>query len=79
MEIKNKKNGLLSNHLFQKAQEYGGWRDFKLSLNFYKKQCLPVMTWNKEAFIEANCNNNIQTGKTFFASAMFEDLEAAYF
>ena len=39
MEIKIRtkiKYGLLSNHLFQSAQKYGGWRDLRVTINFKK-------------------------------------------
>ena len=31
------KHGLLSKHLFQRKQQYGGWKTLKITSNFYKK------------------------------------------
>ena len=40
------KYGLLSNHLFQRAQKHSNWRDLRVSINFYKKT-MPSTDWRK--------------------------------
>ena len=42
------KYGLLPNHLFQTQKEHGDWKEPIVKINFSKKQCLPVITWNNK-------------------------------
>ena len=44
----NLKYGLLSKHLFQRNQQYGLWKNIKITTNFYQKQRLPVIEWIKK-------------------------------
>ena len=42
------KYGLLSKKLFQRKQQLGGWENWSVAINFYEKQQLLVLTWNKK-------------------------------
>ena len=47
---KNIKDRLLSNYLFPRAQRNCGLRDLRVLVNFYEKQCLPVITLCKSIY-----------------------------
>ena len=59
---------LLSKHFLQRQQQYGNWRKLKVPTNFYKRQSLPVITWNKNIH---RTKLHIQTGKKSFRSYYF--------
>ena len=52
---------------------HGGCTKPWVTINLYKK-CLPVVTWNKKTFIEANCINGTHIWKDFFAATTFKGL-----
>ena len=41
-------------------------------LLYYKKQCLPVITWNKKQLLKQVIPITFTLGKKFFAAAAFE-------
>ena len=62
------------------AEEDGGRRDLRVSINFYKKQCLPVITWNKKHLLkQALTITYTLKRKKFFAVPTFECLEVVSF
>ena len=67
------KYGLISKHLFQRTQ-HGGWKNPRLTVNFYKKQCLPVMTWAIKYSSKQVISISYTLEKKFFAAATFEGL-----
>ena len=46
--------------------------DLKVSINFYKKQCLPVITWNKKHLSKQLLTIKYTLEKMLFAVATFE-------
>ena len=42
------KYGRFSKTLFQRKQQHGGSENFRVAMNFYEKQQLLVLTWNKK-------------------------------
>ena len=58
VEITDIKRGLLSRHFFKRTQQHGG-PNVWVTINLFKKLCLPVITWNKKIFIEENGINDI--------------------
>ena len=61
---------LLSNHLFQRAQKHGSWRELRVSIEIIK---IMSSSYDMEGktFIEASCNNNMHTGEKVFCSCYF--------
>ena len=56
VEIKNK----ISNRLSQEVQEHGGWRDRRVSINFYKKNNNFQLS-HEIKFIEVTLSNSLQS------------------
>ena len=50
------KHGLFSNYLFQGAQDDSGWRNLRISINFYKNNVFQLLHEIKKIFIKASCN-----------------------
>ena len=51
-------------HLFQityfkETKNMAAEKNLRVTTDFYKKQCSPVITWNKKTFIAANCTSKI--------------------
>ena len=44
----------------------------RVTINFYKKLCLSVITWNKKHFLNQKVPITYTLGKTFIAVATFE-------
>ena len=70
---------LLSNQLFQRESEHGGWRDIRASVSFYKKQYLSVMRWNKSHLSKQVVTITYTLKKNCFAIATFEGLAVISF
>ena len=69
MEIKNKIRTSFKS-LVQRKQEHGGWKEPQDGDNFYKKHCLPVMTWNKKHLSKQVIPIKYTLEKSLFAVAM---------
>ena len=52
---------------FNESKNIAVEKNIRVTINFYKKQCFPVIIWNEKIIIEARCTNNMQL---FFAAAM---------
>ena len=52
---------------------------FRVMKNFYKKQCLPVITWNKKHSLKKVISITYTPEKMFFAAATFEGLRVLFF
>ena len=70
----NVKYGLLSKKLFQRKQQHGGWENFTVTISFYEKQWLLVLTWNKIHLSKQVVSIIYTLEKTFLAAATFEGL-----
>ena len=70
----NIKYELLSKHLFQRKLQYGGWKNFKVTKNLYKKQWLQVIKWNKKHSSNQVLSITCTLEERFFAAATFEGL-----
>ena len=46
-------------------------KNFSVAINFYKKQCLPVITWNKKHLSKLVAPLAYSEEKSFFAVAIF--------
>ena len=73
------KDGLLSNHLIQRVIEHGGWRELKVSINFYKKQCLPHIKSNKKHLSKQAVTITYTLEKKFPTVATFEGFVSSFF
>ena len=71
------KYGRLSNHLLQGAQKHGRWRDLVL-INSYRKQCLPVITWNKNHLSKQVVIITYTVEKNIFAVAVLKVWESPF-
>ena len=69
MEIKNKIRTSFKS-LVQRKQEHGCWKEPQDGDNFYKKHCLPVMTWNKKHLSKQVIPIKYTVEKSLFAVAM---------
>ena len=49
------------------------------NVNFLRKLCVPVITWNKKTFIEASYTINIDTREKVFAVVTFNSMWVASF
>ena len=53
-------------HLFQRTQQYGGFTNLWTTINLYKKQFVPVITWNKKHSLKQVGINDIHTWERLF-------------
>ena len=63
----NVKCGLLSKHLFQRTQKYGGWKSPQSSDEFFKKTVSFSYHMEEKTFIKASCINNMHNGEKGFS------------
>ena len=51
----------LQNTYFKDINNIEVEKNLRLTINFYKKQCLPFITWNKNQLLQKieNCANDI--------------------
>ena len=49
-------------------------RNLWVTLNLYKKQCFPVVTWNKNHLSKRVLSMVYKIGKDIFAAAIFKSL-----
>ena len=75
--------GLFGTHLFQiayfKQDNSMAVEDTWVWINLYKKQCLPVITWNEKYLSNQVVATTCILGKRFFAVAIFEGLWVSSF
>ena len=65
--------------LVSKSDRHGGWRELKVSINFYKKQCLPHIKSNKKKLSKQAVTTTYTLEKKFLAVATFEGLGVVSF
>ena len=68
----NIKDGPFSKYLFQRVQQHGGYTKLLGNESLYKKECLPVITWNKKHSSKQVVSMIYTLGKDFFATATFQ-------
>ena len=71
----NIKYGLFSRNLFQRKQQHGGWENFIGAINFYEKQWLLVLIWNKKHLSKQSVSKTYILEKKFLAAATFKVCE----
>ena len=65
---------LFSKNLFQRKQQHRGWENLSVAINFYEKQQLLVLTWNKKHSSKQGVSITYTLEKKFLAAATFEGL-----
>ena len=56
-----------------RKQQHGGWKK-EVTVRFYGKWCLPVITWYKKHSLKQVLPTTYKLDKTFFAATTFKDL-----
>ena len=70
----NVKYELLLKYLLQRKQQYSGWRNGQVPADFWRKQGLPVIKWNKKYSSKHAVSITHALEKKFFAAATIEGL-----
>ena len=61
------------------SKSISGWKDTRLSINFCKKQCLPVITWDKKLLLKQVITITYTPERKVFCSCFFWRFESRIF